>query len=119
MQIELNIFNQYPGFVIINNIKLEQNGITSKDNRMSTIGYVDCQPNTQITWGINGGLGRLLEYNENLITVDFWEPRANPRTIPISNTTTKLKASFETANLDYAYIYDETNGVYLWKGKNV
>lgn len=105
---------------IENGVALQNNGTTTADSMMSTVGFVSCKPSTQIKWGVTGGtLGNLCEYKEDGTFVDYWGGNQNPRTINVSANSTKVKASFSTANLANAYIYDVTNGEYLWKGDNV
>ena len=101
-------------------VALQNNGTTTANSTMSTIGFVSCRPSTQIKWGVTGGtLGTLCEYKEDGTSVDYWGGNQNPRTINVSADSTKVKASFSTAHLANAYIYDVTNGTYLWKGDNV
>ena len=111
---------QYSQAPIENGVALQNNGTTTANASMSTVGFVTCNPNTQIKWGVTGGtLGVLCEYKEDGTFVDYWGAQSNPRTINVTANSTKVKASFSTANLADAYIYDVTNGVYLWKGDNV
>ena len=105
---------------IENGVALQNSGTTAINSTMSTVGFVPCKPSTQIKWGVTGGtLGTLCEYKEDGAFVDYWGSNQNPRTINVSANSTKVKASFSTAHLDNAYIYDVTNSVYLWKGDNV
>ena len=105
---------------IENGVTLQNSGTTTTNSTMSTVGFVSCKPSTQIKWGVTGGtLGTLCEYKEDGTFVDWWGPNQNPRTINVSANSTKVKASFSTAHLDNAYIYDVTNSEYLWKGNNV
>lgn len=84
------------------------------------VGFVSTRGATRIKWGVAGGtLGTLCEYDENGTCQDYWGPSTNPRIVNIKATSTHVKATFSTANLDDAYIYDNANGIYLWKGKNV
>ena len=86
----------------------------------SIVGFVPCTPSTNIKWGVTGGtLGNLVEFNDSKSVVGYWTPNANPRTIAASSETRYVKASFQTSRLDYAYIYDATNQIYLWKGSKV
>ena len=57
------------------------------------------------------------KYKEDNTFVNYWRGGSNPRTINVSANSTKVKASFSTAHLDNAYIYDVTNDEYLWKYK--
>lgn len=105
---------------IENGVVLQNNGQTTINTIMSTVGFVSCKPSTQIKWGVTGGtLGILCEYKEDGTCVDYWGSYQNPRTINVSANSTKVKASFSTAHLANAYIYDVTNSAYLWKGDNV
>ena len=105
---------------IENGVELNGAGITTSNSTMSTVGFVSCNPSTQIRWGVTGGtLGNLCEYREDDTFVDYWVGSQNPRTISVSANSTKVKASFSTAHLANAYIYDVTNSEYLWKGDNV
>ena len=105
---------------IENGVALQNNGETTANSTMSTVGFVTCNPSTQIKWGVTGGtLGTLCEYKEDGTFVDYWGAQQNPRTISVTSNSTKVKASFSTAHLANAYIYDVTNSEYLWKGDNV
>ena len=117
----VTIIYKYSQAPIENGVALQNNGQTIVNANMSTVGFITCKPSTKIKWGVTGGtLGILCEYEENETFVDYWGANiSNPRTITVSKNSTKLKASFSTANLADAYIYDVTNGVYLWKGDNV
>lgn len=113
--------SEYPGFIIVNGVELWAFNEIKSNDTMSIVGFVDCQPDTDILWGVgNGGQnGILCEYDIDMKYIDYWGALRNPRKIHIKNNTFKIKATFATEYLDYAYIYDETNGVYLWKGKYV
>ena len=116
-----NVINVPDSVITIENgVALKNNGITTDNSTMSTVGFVACYPKTQIKWGVTGGtLGNLCEYKEDDTFVDYWGGNQNPRTINVSANSAKVKASFSTADLANAYIYDVTNSVYLWKGDNV
>ena len=99
---------------------LNDNGMLTSNANYSVVGFIKTNGATSIKWGVTGGiLGNLCEYAENGAFQDFWKPQQNPRTVTIKSSSTQVKAAFSTANLDDAYIYDNTNGIYLWKGKNV
>lgn len=89
---------------------------------MSTVGFIPTNGATKITWGVTGGtLGILCEYKDDETFVDYWSSNQNPRTVTLTGrvNSTKLKASFSTANLAVAYIMNADTGEYLWKGSNV
>ena len=87
---------------------------------MSVVGPIDCEKGHSITWGVgNGILGRLCEYDRSGNHLDYWNPTINPRTTTLSNNASSIKVSFSTDALNYAYIYDNTNNEYLWKGVSV
>ena len=113
--------SEYPGFIIVDGVELDAFNRIKLNDTMSIVGFVDCQPDTDILWGVgNGGQnGILCEYDIDMKYIDYWGVHGNPRKIHIKNNTFKIRASFTTEHLDYAYIYDETNDVYLWKGKYV
>lgn len=105
---------------IVDGVTLEINGSTTTSASMSTVGFVDTDGATSIQWGVTGGtLGRMCEYTSDGTCVDYWGASGNPRTVAINPSSTLVKASFETAYLDYAYIKDTETGRYLWKGKLV
>lgn len=84
---------------------------------MSTVGFVPTNGATSIQWGVTGGtLGTLCEYTDAGVCQDYLGSNQNPRTVNIGETSTKVKASFSTAHLDYAYIKNAATGEYLWKG---
>lgn len=98
---------------------VEQNGNISESDTMSYV-EVDVVGGSNIKYGVNGGtMSYLCEFDKDGKWLDFWAANSNPRTITLKASATKVKVSFTTANLNDAYIYDNTNGVYLWKGKNV
>lgn len=105
---------------IAHGVTLNQDGSVAASETMSTVGFVQTGGATSIKWGVTGGtLGTLCEYREDGTCQDYWGGSNNPRTVTIKSSSTQVKAAFSTANLDDAYIYDNTNGKYLWKGKNV
>ena len=105
--------------MILNGYELSLDGKNYQNKDMSVVGPIDCKQGISITWGVGreGIFGRLCEYDKNGNNLDYWNPMSNPRTITLSKSaTTNIKASFSTKDLNYAYIYDNTNNVYLWKG---
>lgn len=114
--------NEYgPLYVtIVNGVTLNSNGTTSANNKMSTVGFIPTNGATNITFGVTGGtLGNLCEYKDDETFVDYWSPMSNPRTVTLNKNSTKLKASFSTADLTNAYIMNVDTEEYLWKGSNV
>lgn len=101
-------------------MELGTNGVTTENTSRCVVGFVPTDGATSIKWGETGGaIGRLCEYKDDGTCQDYWGGDSNPRTVTIKATSTQVKATFATAHLDDAYIYDNTNGKYLWKGKNV
>lgn len=102
-------------------VALTDRGTTTVNDSMSTVGFVACSPSTTIKWGVTRGtLGIMCEYKEDGTCNDYWMgSTSNSRSVPIQATSKQIKASFSTANLGDANIYDVTNDVYLWKGPNV
>lgn len=110
----------YSSTRIVNGYELTNQGTETASSTMSIVGPINCNPGIQITWGIEGGsMGNLCEYNDSGGFIDYWSATLNPRTKGMSNNTKMLKATFQTSYLDYSYIHDNTNSVYLWKGINV
>lgn len=101
-------------------VSLRNDGTVQSAADFSVVGFIPTGGATSIKWGVTGGtIGTLCEYTENGTCQDYWGGSSNPRTVNIKATSTQVKATFSTANLDYAYIYDNTNGRYLWKGSRV
>lgn len=112
--------SEIEGVVIEHGVSLTNYGTLKTNANYSVVGFVKTNGATSIKWGVTGGtLGLLCEYTENGTCQDYWGAQTNPRTVTIQSSSTQVKAAFSTANLDNAYIYDNTNGIYLWKGKNV
>lgn len=110
----------YNKITILSGFELDKTGANVANKSMSIVGFVPCRPSTKIKWGVTSGtLGTMCEFNEAKTLVDYWTPQSNPRTITAASGTRYVKAAFQTSRLDYAYIYDVTNVVYLWKGINV
>ena len=111
---------EYSPISIEHGVALNNNGTLTTNANYSVVGFVQTNGATSIKWGVTGGsLGTLCEYREDGTCQDYWGGSNNPRTVTIKSSSTQVKAAFSTANLDDAYIYDNTNGIYLWKGKNV
>ena len=111
---------EYSPISIEHGVELNSDGTLAPNANYSVVGFVQTNGATSIKWGVTGGiLGKLCEYTENGICQDYWGGSNNPRTVTIKSSSTQVKAAFSTANLDDAYIYDNTNGIYLWKGNNV
>ena len=110
----------YKTVAILHGFEIDKTGANVVNANRSIVGFVPCTPSTNIKWGVTGGtLGNLVEFNDSKSVVGYWTPNANPRTIAASSETRYVKASFQTSRLDYAYIYDATNQIYLWKGSKV
>lgn len=110
----------YSSIRIVNGYELTSKGAEASSSTMSVVGPINCNSGIQITWGVEGGsMGNLCEYNDSGGFIDYWGATMNPRTKGMSNNTKMLKATFQTSYLDYSYIHDNTNSVYLWKGINV
>jgi hypothetical protein len=108
------------GVVIEMGYKLNTDGSISQSSTYAVVGTIPIAGGEYVKWGNTiGTLGLLVEYNENLNKVDFWEGESTARTIRTKTTTRFIKACFPASDIDNSYIYDETNGKYLWKGKNV
>lgn len=117
---EVNISVTYLTVSIEYGVALNNNGTVSSSENMSTVGFVPTNGATSIQWGVTGGtLGTLCEYNYADVCQDYWGGGSNSRTVTIKSTSTKVKASFSTAHLDYAYIKNAATGEYLWKGSGV
>lgn len=101
-------------------VTLNNDGTTSTNSSMSTVGFIPTNGATSIKWGVTGGTnGLLCEYTEAEVNQDYWGGSQNPRTVTIKSYSALVKASFSTAHLDYAYIMNATTGEYLWKGSEV
>ena len=100
--------------------KLNADGSISQSSTYAVVGTIPIAGGESVRWGNTiGTLGLLVEYNENLNKVDYWNGEGIARTIRTKTTTRFIKACFPASDIDNSYIYDETNGKYLWKGKNV
>ena len=102
---------------IANGVALENNGTTTANSTMSTVGFIPTNGATKITWGVDGGtLGVLCEYKEDGTFVDYWGAQSNPRTITLTGgaNNIQLKASFSTAHLNNAYVKNAVTGEILW-----
>lgn len=110
----------YSNTPIEHGVTLNNDGTTSADSSMSTVGFVPTNGATSIKWGVTGGQnGILCEYTEAEVKQDYWGGSKNPRTVNIKSSSTLVKASFSTAHLNYAYIMNAATGEYLWKGSKV
>jgi hypothetical protein len=108
------------GVVIEMGYKLNTDGSISQSSTYAVVGTIPIAGGEYVKWGNTiGTLGLLVEYNENLNKVDYWNGESTARTIRTKTTTRFIKACFPASDIDNSYIYDETNGKYLWKGKNV
>lgn len=109
--------SSYP---ILHGYELNRYAQAVESPNMSIVGFVPLNGTGAVKWGVTGGtIGILCEYDATGKQVDYWGATSNPRSVTLSTKSTQVKATFSTADLDNAYIYDNTNGIYLWKGKNV
>ena len=113
--------SEIEGVVIEYGYELTQRGNLVENDNHCVVGFVKCDVGISVRWGVtSGSYGRLCEYDSTEKWVDFWDARGGiSRTITISSNSSLLKATFRIDYVDNAYIYDETNGKYLWKGANV
>ena len=112
--------SEIEGVVIEPGYKLDSDGSLSQSSSMAVVGYVAINGGEYIRWGNSiGSLGILCEYDETYKKLDFWNGEGTGRTIRTKTSSRFVKACFPSSDLDNAYIYDETNSKYLWKGKNV
>ena len=113
--------SEIEGVVIEYGYELSQGGQLVESEERCVVGFVKCEGGISVRWGVtSGSYGRLCEYKSTGEWVDYWDAKNGiSRTISISTNSSLLKATFRIDCVDNAYIYDETNGKYLWKGKNV
>lgn len=112
--------SEIEGVVIEDGYKLNNDGSLSQSSSMAVVGYVAINGGEYIRWGNSiGSLGLLCEYDETYKKLDYWNGEGSGRTIHTKTSSRFVKACFPSSDLDNAYIYDETNGEYLWKGANV
>ena len=107
---------------VVDGKQTQTNGSITDVEGWTTVMNVKVNGGNKVKWGSNdvANMGTLLEFNEEKTFVDFWTPYgANPKSINLKATTAYVCVSFATSALDSSYIYDETDGKYLWKGKNV
>lgn len=61
--------------------------------------------------------------NSSMTQINYWASRITNgesyRAGNLNSGSAYIQATFYTAELDNCYIYDNTNGVYLFKGRNV
>ena len=103
-------------------VKLQNSGTTTTDLTMCTTSYMPISNSKTVRWGnTNGNIGILCEYKDGYTFSDYWEATQNPRTINLTGGTNVkyIRASFPIATLDYCYVLDVTNNVYLYKGSKV
>lgn len=66
---------------------------------------------------------RLCTYKANKTYIDYWGAGANYSTRKnlniYSSSAYYLRIAFWISKIEDCYIYDETNGIYIWKGNNV
>ena len=74
----------------------------------------------QIEWGeANGHYKQIYFYNDAGSRLDYFNPSGTSRTITAPAASASALAYFPNAYMDTAYVYDATEGKYLWKGKLV
>ena len=103
-------------------VKLQNNGTTTTDSTMCTTSYMPISNSTNVKWGnTNGSIGILCEYKDGYTLSDYWAGNTNPRIVKLTGGTNVkyIRASFPMDTLDYCYVLDVTNNVYLYKGSKV
>jgi hypothetical protein len=84
------------------------------------VGFIPATGSNTVRWGVtSGSYGQLNEYNANGSQLDYWKAEGTSRSVTLKSSTTQIKVTFVTSNLDNSYVFDVTSGEYLWKGKNV
>ena len=112
---------------IVYGYELTTQGTLIPNPKNCVVGFVPLPEGCErIKWGETGGsTGYLCEYDIHGIEINWWNGSQtngssfNPRTIQrdTARQTKLLKATFEAAFIDYAYIIDVTHGEYIWRGK--
>lgn len=113
---------EQPTYDVEYGVKLDASGSGSliEDATMATTNFLPIENSSSVTWGNSqGSTGFMYEYDDDKGKVDYWTAKTNPRTAAIKATSKFIRASFDAETLDYCYVKDETNGIYLFKGSKV
>ncbi len=106
--------------IIETGYELQADGSLKASANYCVVGHIMINGGESITWGIPQGIvGYLVEYAEDGSRLDYWRGNSNERTITTKSATKLIKACFPLSSMDDAFIRDNTNDKYLWKGKNV
>lgn len=101
---------------------LSPNGILNSSPGNCVIGYLPRPKGcNRVLFGIlgEGFFGITCEYDANGKCTEYRSPSWNPRVFNPVAATTRFKATFETAKLDYTYLIDGTHNKFIWRGKYV
>lgn len=100
--------------------ELQTDGTLKESADYFVVGYIPVNGGESITWASDSQLGNLCEYDEEGNRLDYWSGQGRKtRSITIKASSKMIKACFKVSAKDSAYILDNTNGKYLWKGANV
>lgn len=113
--------SEIEGVVIEDGYELNNNGTLKESANYFVVGFIGINGGESITWGMSSGaIGYLCEYDGNGNVLDYWAGQGrNSRAITTKSASKQIKACFLLSQKDSAYILDNTNGKYLWKGANV
>ena len=103
------------------NVALTSSGTTTSDSTHCVTDYIPISNSTSITYSVGEYMDGtyMVEYNSNKTKIDYWYGSPNPRTLTLTGgtNTAYIRLTCLTSNLAAAYIYDNTNKKYLFKGK--
>lgn len=103
------------------NVTLTTNGATRADYTHCVTDYIPISNSTSITYSVGENLQEtyMVEYRADKTIIDYWYGSPNPRTQTLTGgtNTAYIRLTCLTSNLAAAYIYDNTNKKYLFKGR--
>lgn len=103
-------------------VNLQNDGTTTSDATMCTTSYMPISNSSSVEWGnTNGNIGIICEYKDGYAFSDYWGPNRNPRTVNLTggSNVKYIRASFPIGSIDFCYVRDVTNDVYLYRGSRV
>jgi hypothetical protein len=103
------------------NVALTSSGTTTSDSTHCVTDYIPISNSTSITYSVGEDVQAtyMLEYRADKTNIDYWYGSPNPRTQTLTGgtKTAYIRLTCLTSNLAAAYIYDNTNKKYLFKGR--
>lgn len=111
---------RYISYPIETDVALNNTGNLNASVGNCVIGFIPVGTCKRIKWGVTTGkFGVMNMFDADYNYLNYYNPEGSAREVNIVSNTAYVKVTFVTNNIENSFVYDVTNGKYLWKGANV